>query len=192
MSAAASGRTSAVRLIIRFPHGSLKARNGAIRIKGAPNVTRDSKAPAAHSENPSNACVRALPSVCRERKAKKIAPSDKVRVSQTRTRLRTRCRASYARAMKAGTNAGPCAPGRQRQTGRWRQPKILKFAVISRVPLGKGNLAGYGATLGTAQNTCARDRSRSSLHARSPLHRHPRPRAKSVPPANRRRHRALL
>ena len=66
-----------MRLIIRFPHGSLRARNGAIRIKGAPNVTRDSKAPAAHSENPSNACVRALPSVCRERKAKKIAPSDK-------------------------------------------------------------------------------------------------------------------
>src|SRR4029077_10476670 len=76
MSAAASGRTSAVRLIIRFPHGSLRARNGAIRIKGAPNVTRDSKAPAAHSENPSNASVRALPSVCGERKAKKIAPSD--------------------------------------------------------------------------------------------------------------------
>src|SRR6266508_2565415 len=77
MTAAASGRTSAVRLIIRFAHGSLRARNGAIRIKGAPNVTRDSKAPAAHSENPSNATVRALPSVCRERKAKKIAPSDK-------------------------------------------------------------------------------------------------------------------
>src|SRR2546430_13243362 len=79
MSASSTGISSAERLIIRFSHGSLRARNSAIRMKGAPNVPRDSKAPPAHSDNPSNARVRALPSACRKQKAKKSAPSDKAR-----------------------------------------------------------------------------------------------------------------
>ena len=46
-------------------------------MKGAPKVTRESKAQPAQSENPSNPPVRALPSAFRDWKAKKIAPSDK-------------------------------------------------------------------------------------------------------------------
>src|SRR5207249_11755508 len=77
VSAAPSGRTRVVRLVTRFSRGNPRARNGAIQIKGAPNVTRESRAPPAQNENPSSAPVRALPSASRERKAKKIAPSDK-------------------------------------------------------------------------------------------------------------------
>src|SRR6266496_894521 len=83
VSAAPSGRTRVVRLVTRFSRGNPRARNGAIQIKGAPNVTRESRAPPAQNENPSSAPVRALPSACRERKAK---PSTHALPSQLRAR----------------------------------------------------------------------------------------------------------
>jgi hypothetical protein len=43
-------RTSAARLVIRFFRRISRARSRAIRTKAAPNVTREGKAPPAHSQ----------------------------------------------------------------------------------------------------------------------------------------------
>src|SRR5437762_13197926 len=155
MSAAPIGRSSAIKLVIRFCRCSPQARIGVSRMKGAPKVARESKAPPAQTENRSSARVSARPSACRERKAKKVRrvteripklwlhcrwkDCQAARATGTRaqTRAHTRYPATHGSTTKAETNARHCLSGLRRQTTRRLQRKTLKRETTFRAPPGK-------------------------------------------------------